>query len=245
MATPARCTRPGGFQSLQIRSHRISVCPHQHTLFYPEQKLSPSAGAGVKDLGPQGLTGRCRRQPLELTTSVQGGKGGGPGEMASIRERLREASWRTNVRPEPWRTTRGLLAEERGRRRMPRRGNKTRHQNTRQRFLHAGHGAVFHGSPRLTVVQLYGTGTVSSSFKVTCPVLCSLEGKGVDPGLRGLRAGGPDPPAHSRPAAVLCLPGTRWAAGKLMREMRPWGRLAKVRVALAWTRELAWRQKGL
>lgn len=69
--------------------------------------------------------------------------------------------------------------------------NKAGHTSTSQRLLRAGCAAVFHGSPHLTVTQYYKRGTILSSFKVTCPVLCSSEGKGVYPGLSGLRARGP------------------------------------------------------
>lgn len=100
-------------------------------------------------------------------------------------------------------TSRSLLAKRREMRVMPRRWNKTGHDNTGQHLLRAGHEAVFHGSPHMTIARFCKTGIILSSFKVTCPVLCSLESKGVSSALSSLRASGPDPSVHSHRAVVL------------------------------------------
>lgn len=62
---------PGQTQRLLVSSDPITSNQRVSTLahaFLPKQKLSMSAGAGVKDLCPQGLTGTCGTQALERTT---------------------------------------------------------------------------------------------------------------------------------------------------------------------------------
>lgn len=92
------------------------------------------------------------------------------------------------------------MAKRRGRKEIPGIWNKTEHNNARQRLSCAGWGACFHGSPHLTITQSCKTGTVLSSFQVTCPVCAT---PGAKEQIQVCRAWKHVPSVHSHKAVAL------------------------------------------